>query len=151
MRRMTCVGLAAATMIGVLGTAQAPAQEKVVTHNNVSFVSGGVGVDSEERLKAREKEFNLKLVFTLVEGNYLADIQVSLKDASGKTLVEDVADGPFFMAKLPAGAYSVTVGNNGQIQTRKVSVRVGGLRTEYFRWPSNPQTDFPLPPEQRRE
>lgn len=139
----------AATMIAVLGTAQAPAQEKVVTHNNVSFVSGGVGVDSEERLKAREKAFNLKLVFILMEGNYLADISVIVKDAGGKTLVEHVADGPFFMAKLPAGSYSVTLGNNGQTQTRKVKVG-DRLRTEYFRWPSNPQTDFPLPPEQRR-
>src|SRR3990167_2462586 len=108
MRRMTCVGLAAATMIGVLGTAQAPAQEKVVAHNNVSFVSGGVGVDSEERLKAREKEFNLKLVFTLVEGNYLADVNVALKDAAGKNVVEHLTDGPIFMARLPAGDYTVS-------------------------------------------
>ena len=149
MIRMKCVGLAAA-MMALLGTAQAPAQEKVVTQNNVSFVSGGVALDSRERLQAQEKDFNLKLVFTLVEGNYLADISVAVKDAAGKTLVEHVADGPFFMAKTPAGAYSVTLGNNGQTQTRKVSVRAHRLRTEYFRWPSNPQTDFPLPPAQRR-
>ena len=139
----------AAMALAALAAAQTP-PEKVMTVNNVSFVSGGVGVDSEERLKAREKEFNLKLVLTLVEGNYLADISINVKDAAGKTLVDDVADGPFFMVKLPAGSYSVTVGNNGQTQTRKVSVRADRLRTEYFRWPSNPQTDFPLPPEQRK-
>ena len=148
MRGMKCAGLAA-TMVAMLATVQAPAQENMVTQNNVSFVSGGVGVDSRERLQAQEKDFNLKLVFALVEGNYLADINVNVKDAAGKTLVEHVADGPFFMAKLPAGAYSVTVGNNGQTQTRKVKVG-DRLRTEYFRWPSNPQTDFPLPPEQRK-
>lgn len=148
MRVTSWLGLAAMG-VAALAAAQTP-PEKVITLNNVSFVSGGVGVDSEERLKAREKEFNLKLVFTLVEGNYLADISVAVKDAAGKTLVEHVADGPFFMAKLPAGAYSLTLGNNGQTQTRKVSVRADRLRTEYFRWSSNPQTDFPLPPEQRR-
>jgi len=142
---MTGVGLAA-TMIAVLGTAQAPAQEKVVTHNNVSFVSGGVGVDSEERLKAREKEFNLKLVFTLVEGNYLADVSVRVADASGKTVIEHVADGPFFMAKLPAGTYMLTASYGDKTQTRKIMVGKG-LRTEYLRWPSNPQTDFSLPRE----
>lgn len=146
MRRMKYVGLAA-TMLAMLGTAHAAsAAENVVTQKNVSFVSGGVALDSRERLQAQEKEFNLKLVFTLVEGNYLADISVAVKDAAGKTLVEHVADGPFFMAKMPAGAYAVTVGNNGQTQTRKVKVG-DRLRTEYFRWPSNPQTDFPLPRE----
>ncbi len=149
MRRMRCLGLAAA-IFAMLGTANVPAQEKVMTQQNVSFVSGGVGVDSQERLHAREKEFNLKLVFTLVEGNYLADVSVTVKDAAGKTLVEHLADGPFFMAKLPAGSHSVTVGNNSQTQTRKVSVRADRLRTEYFRWKSNPETDFVLSPEQRK-
>ena len=140
----------AAMGVAVLAAAQTP-PEKVITLNSVSFVSGGVGVDSEERLKAREKEFNLKLVFTLVEGNYLADIGVTVKDAAGKTLVEHLADGPFFMAKLPAGAYTVAVSNNGRTQSRKVTVRTDRLRSEYFRWKSNPETDFVLSPEQRRE
>ena len=96
---------------------------------------------------AREKEFNLKLVFTLVEGNYLADVDVTVKDAKGKTMIRHVADGPFFMAKLPAGTYSVTAVYEGKGQTRKVTVREEKLRTEYIRWPSNPKTDFPLPRE----
>ena len=127
------------------------APEKVSTQNGVSFISGGIGMDSEERLKAREKEFNLKLVFTLVEGNYVADVGVTIKNAAGKTMVEHVADGPFFMAKLPAGAYSVTAAYEGKTQTRKVSVRDGRLHTEHIRWPSNPETDFPLPPEKTRK
>ncbi|MDP1717732.1 MAG: hypothetical protein Q8L40_06615, partial [Burkholderiales bacterium] len=130
--------------------------EKVFVKNGVSYVSGGVGVDSEERLKAREKEFNLKLVFTLVEGNYLADIAVAIKDGGGKTVIEHVADGPFFMAKLPAGTYAVSAVYEGKTQTRKVAVRDGRLRTEYLRWPSNPKQDLPVsrwlePEEQQKE
>ncbi|MBI4194317.1 MAG: carboxypeptidase regulatory-like domain-containing protein [Betaproteobacteria bacterium] len=132
-----------------LGAPQAPAAETVMTQNNVSFISGGVGLDSEERLKAREKEFSLKLVFTLIEGNYVADVGVKVADAAGRTLVEHVADGPFFLAKLPAGSYSVTATHEGRTHSRKVKV-AERLRTEYFRWPSNPQTDFVLPPENRK-
>lgn len=145
MQRMKGVGLAAA-VVAMLGSAHAPAQENVITHNNVSFVSGGVGVDSEERLKAREKEFNLKLLFTLVEGNYVADVNVVVKDAAGRTLIEHRADGPFFLAKLPAGPYSVAVTYEGRAQSRTIKVG-GGLRTEHFRWPSNPQTDSTVAPE----
>ncbi len=140
MRRMKCVGLAA-MFFALLGVAHALAAEKAVTPSNVSFVSGGVGIDSQERLAAREKEFNLKLVFTLVEGNYLADVGVKIADAAGKTVIEQVSDGPFFMAKLPAGTYTLTTSYSDKTQTRKVKVGAG-LRTEYLRWPSNPETDL---------
>jgi hypothetical protein len=145
---MRWLGLAAVAVV-TLAMAQTP-PEKVITQNGVSFVSGGIGVDSQERLNLREKDFNLKLVFTLVEGNYLADIGVTVKNAAGKTVIEHTADGPCFMAKLPAGTYSVSVVENGKSQTRKVAVRDGRLRTEYFRWPSKPGIDFPLPPERDR-
>ena len=148
MRQMRWLGLAAVAIV-TLAMAQA-SPEQVITQNGVSFVSGGVGVDSQERLNAREKEFNLKLVFTLVEGNYLADIGVTVKNAAGKTVIEHTAEGPFFMAKLPAGTYSVSVVDDGKEQTRKVAVRDGRLRTEYFRWPSKPGIDFPLPRENGR-
>lgn len=148
MLRMKWLGLAA-MVFATLVMAQTP-PEKVSTQNGVSFISGGVGMDSEERLKAREREFNLKLVFTLIEGNYVADVAVTIRNTAGKTMVEHVADGPFFMAKLPAGAYSVAAAYEGKTQTRKVSVRDGRLHTEHIRWPSNPATDFPLPRESGR-
>jgi hypothetical protein len=139
------------TVVALLGAPYALAQEKVTAQNDVSFVSGGVGADSEERLTAHEKDFNLKLVFTLVEGNYVSDVNVVLKSAAGKTLIDSVADGPFFMAKLPAGNYTLALAYNGQEQQRKVSVAAGKLRTEYIRWKRDPNTDFVLPPESYRE
>ena len=128
--------------------AQAQSAEKALTQNGVTFIAGGIGTDSQERLKARASEFNLKLVFTLMEGSYLSDVSVAIRDAAGKTLVEHVADGPFFMAKLPAGAYAVTATYEGKSQARKVNVS-SKLRTEYLRWASNPQADYVLPRESK--
>lgn len=146
MRHMKWLGLAA-MVFAMFAMAQTPPQ-KIAAQNGASFISGGIGIDSEERLKAREKEFNLKLVFTLAEGNYLSEVGVSIKNAAGKTLVEHVADGPFFLAKLPAGTYTVATSYEGKSQTRKVSVGAG-LKTEYFRWASNPQTDYVVPRDSR--
>jgi len=109
----------------------------------VPYVSGGIGEAEQQRLSAVEGRFNLKLVFTLTEGNYLADVGVVLKDAASKNVVEHVAEGPIFLAKLPAGTYSASVTYNGKSQSR--TVKLGErLRTEYFRWPSNPEVDLPV-------
>lgn len=148
MRSTTRGAFGSAILVLALGVGAATAAETVMTQNDVSFVSGGIGLDSQERLKAREKEFNLKLVFTLTEGNYLSDVEVKLADAKGRTLVEHVADGPFFMAKAPAGSYEVRATYAGKTQTRKVKLGTG-LRTEYFRWPADPKTDTVLPSEGR--
>jgi len=116
------------------------------TADGVEYASGGVGDNALQQMNERAKDFNLKLVFTLNEGNYIADVNVTVKDAKGRTVVEDVAEGPIFLARLPAGQYNVTANFDGKTQTRKL--RVGkGLRTEYLRWPSNPETDNPLPRE----
>jgi hypothetical protein len=114
----------------------------------VQYVSGGIGVAEQEALKAREAEFNLKLVFTLVEGNYVADVRVLLRDGKGGVIIDDVASGPIFLARLPAGTYTIEATYRDRTVTRKAAVD-GRLHTEYLRWPSNPAADFPLPPEHR--
>jgi hypothetical protein len=107
-------------------------------------VSGGIGVAEQVELAAREKEFNLKLVFTLVEGNYLADVGVTVVDSGGHKVIEHVSPGPLFMARLPAGHYRVTATFDGKSVTREVDVAAGRLRTEYLRWPSDPSRDLPV-------
>lgn len=124
------------------------AADVVPSTSGVSFVSGGVGESSVAALKARENEFNLKLVFTLVEGNYLADVGVRVADSTGKTVIEHVTDGPIFMARLPRGAYTVTATYGGKTQTRKVTVGER-LQTAYMRWPSEPGQDVTLAPQSR--
>jgi hypothetical protein len=141
MQNVTKAVLGLCAMLAAYPACSADSGERVFTHDGVSYTSGGIGVDSQERLNARSSEFNLKLVFTLKEGNYLADVGVEIKDAAGRKLVEHNADGPFFLARLPAGSYTVTAVYEGKPQTRHI--RVGGAqRVEYFRWPSDPGNDF---------
>ena len=54
------------------------------------------------------------------------------------------APGPLVLAKRPPGAYSGEATYGASTQTRKVEVR-NRLRTEYVRWRSDPETDFPEP------
>ncbi len=101
--------------------------------DTIPMLSGGVGADSAAQIKARESEFNLKLVITLTEGDYVSGAQVRIA-SGGKLLVTHVADGPFFLARLPAGGYNVTVDYSGQTQSRKIDVRAGRLTTDHVRF-----------------
>ena len=65
-----------------------------------------------------------------------------IQDASGRTVAQHEAQGPFMLAKLPGGTYNVVATYEGKQQARRINV-AGGLKTEHFRWPSNPSTDFP--------
>ena len=114
------------------------------------YITGGVGADEMDRLKARESEFNLKLVFTLVEGNYVSDVAVVIKDKANIPVLVLFAPGPLVLAKLPRGAYSVEATYGTRTQMRKIDVH-DRLRTEYVRWASNPETDFPGPKATERD
>jgi hypothetical protein len=148
--KLVAVASAVATM-GALG-AMAPSssysqgQEQPRTGSGATYISGGVGIDSVERLNSQARDFNLKLVFTLNEGNYLANVPVTITDGRGNKVIEAVSEGPLFLAKLPAGSYTVTATNDGKTQTRKVTVGQG-QQTAYLRWPAA-ATDNPLPREQ---
>ncbi len=108
------------------------------------FASGGIGDAEVARLNALEKAYNLKLVFTLVEGNYLADIRVVIRGAAGGKAYEHFAEGPLLFARLPAGHYDVAATYQGRTVTRRVKLLDNRLRTEYLRWPSDPVNDLPV-------
>ena len=104
----------------------------------VTYFSGGIGDEDEARLLARQNEFNLKLLFTLNEGNYLAGVDVAIADSGGRNVVQTVSEGPYLMASLPAGQYTISATRDGKTITRKVQVSNRGLRTEHMRWPAAP-------------
>lgn len=112
------------------------AEEVVKTADGISYVSGGVGLVSRERLDALAGEFNLKLVFTLESGAYLSAITVVIADASGKPLIRTVTDGPLLLAKLPAGNYNVSTSLGEWRLERKIGIAADKRKVEYFRWAS---------------
>jgi hypothetical protein len=123
--------LATATLVPVAYTAD----EEAVEHSSgVRYTSGGVGTASTDRLNALAKDFNLKLVFALKSGDYVSGIQVTIADAAGKTLVNTKSEGPWFMARLPAGNFKVAATLDGKTENRTIAIGTEKLRTVDFRW-----------------
>lgn len=97
------------------------------------YLAGGVGLEERSRLENMAKDYNLKLVFALLSGEYLADITVEIQDSTGKHLVAASSNGPWLFAKLPAEEYRVTAAYYSRKQVREVKVG-RELQTVMFHW-----------------
>jgi hypothetical protein len=106
------------------------------TSGGVSYVSGGIGTDSTDRLSSLAGDFNLKLVFAMNSGNYVSGVRVAIADAAGKTVLDTTSEGPWFLTKIPAGNYQVVATFAGNAVKRQVAVGASALRTVDFRWAS---------------
>ena len=132
--RMLVLGASLAAAAGGAWASESPDNETVIMAGNVSYVSGGIGEDSRERMKAFSAAFNLKLLLAYKSGSYMSDVDVVVADAKGKPLIKASSEGPIFMARLPAGAYEVTATAVGQAQRQKVTVTNGRQAVLHFRW-----------------
>ena len=101
---------------------------------NIAYVSGGVSEEDRMALEPIARDFNLKLIFALRNGEYLSDTAVVVTSARGQPVLDAKADGPWFFARLPSGQYTVTATANGQSQRKTVSVGGRGRKTLDFRW-----------------
>ncbi len=106
------------------------------TQGEVSFVSGGVGGDERDVMHAIRKDYNLSLLFSLAgSGEYLSDVKVCIKDTAGNNLLETVADGPMFFAKLKPGRYDVSVEQNGHSIEKAINIDAKQRTSLSITWP----------------
>ena len=104
---------------------------------NVQATSGGVSLNARDNLRSQTPEHNIKMVFALNTGNYLSDVQVKVTDNTGRTVLNDISNGPWLFAKLPPGNYTATATYNGKAVTQRISIGKSGVRTAQFRWPAS--------------
>ena len=124
--------LSAALLVPVANAANG--DEIVHSAGGISYVSGGIGTTSIDRLDSLARDFNLKLVFALKSGNYVSDVKVTIADAAGKTLLDTTSNGPWFLTRLPVGNYQIVATFAGNTEKRTIAVGAGNLRTVDFRW-----------------
>lgn len=132
--RLPALALAAA----LLAAPAIAADEAVATAGDVSWVSGGIGEDSRERLAALAAGFgfNLKVTFALQSGDYLSAVAVRIVDAGGRTVLETTSEGPIMLVRLPAGRYEFAATVGGRELKQRLSVVAGRTATAVFRWPA---------------
>ena len=100
----------------------------------VPYISGGAGADAREELRAKEKDYNLKIIVADKSGDYLAGVKVVIESAKKAQVLDTTMEGPILLAKLPPGTYTITATSNDRKLTRTVTIAAQGLQQMDFRW-----------------
>ena len=128
---------AALAAIPAFSQSQLPAEQ---SQGAVRYISGGIGLDESEAIKRAASKYPLALEFYMTatpRNEYLSDVSVVVKDRAGKTVLDTVSGGPFLLASLATGTYSVTATTKeGNAQRRSVEVKSGGHQRLVFTWKS---------------
>jgi hypothetical protein len=115
-----------ATAVLALGAGTAAAALPPMMHQGeIEYLSGGVGTDESESIKQAASQFPLALEFVqkaTPHDEYLANVEVSVIDHRGRSVLDVTSDGPFLLAKLPSGEYTVKAHYAGRTLEKVVHV-----------------------------
>jgi len=141
-RALATAALGLALAVSLTPAAATAAQPK--QQNGVSYISGGVGKDEQNAMRALSPDYNLRLTFaTRQTGAYRSDVQLDIADAKGNSVLSVANTGPMAFVKLPAGTYRISASAEGK--TFKRSVRIGNAPKEMILHWENDSPDDPGP------
>ncbi len=107
--------------------------------SNVEYLASGKSKVDTAALRHVARYYPLELGFTRKATQRLqqpADINVMIKDHSGKLVLRAKAEGDLLLANLPAGKYAVSATYNGVAILQNFSVEQGQHRKLDFEWKS---------------
>lgn len=89
-----------------------------------SWMSGGIGDDARREMRKAAGAYNLHLVFSGRDGNYLASIPFSVRQ-NGREVFSGITEGPLLYLRLPPGTYQVSAEIDGIWQNKRIQVSPG--------------------------
>ena len=94
----------------------------------VEYLSGGIGLDESTAIKGASRHWPLSLVFSVQaagKAEFASDVKLEIRDAKDAVVLETTASGPFLLAKLAPGSYSLRATLADKSLQRKVQVKAG--------------------------
>jgi len=116
------------------GNANGGGMPQIQHRGDVSFVSGGVGLDESTALRQAESQWPLSMRFTGPGSDFLADVHVRIVDAHDGDVLTATSRGPYMLVKLRPGRYTVHAQYQDHDQTKAVTVPAKGTAKAAFYW-----------------
>jgi len=93
----------------------------------VTFVTGGIGKEEADAMRADAQNYALELVFVRKVDNreeFVSDVRLRIADQNERVVVERAA-GPIVLAQVPNGTYTIVAEFGGQTRTQRVALSPG--------------------------
>ena len=143
MKKLTCTAALIAASICAAAPAAAAGAAKPVTlpamheQGSISYLSGGIGQNEADAIKHVATQYPLEVEFLLrakPRDEYLANVKVVVTDMHDKKVLDMTSNGPFLLAKLPEGKYTITADRDGKVERRTVQIAAHAHRRIVFEW-----------------
>ncbi|MEX3763578.1 carboxypeptidase regulatory-like domain-containing protein [Paraburkholderia phenoliruptrix] len=116
------------------GNANGGGLPQIQQQGDVSFVSGGVGLDESKALQQAQSQWPLSLRFTGPGSDYLADVHVRIVDVHNGEVLSTTSRGPYMLVKLRPGRYTVHASYKDRDQSKSLTVPAKGTAKAAFYW-----------------
>ncbi|SPB14978.1 carboxypeptidase regulatory-like domain protein [Caballeronia novacaledonica] len=107
---------------------------QIQQQGDVSYTSGGVGLDESRALLREQAHWPLSLRFTGPTADYLSGVHVRVVDGKGAEALSTESMGPYMLVKLPPGSYTVYAKYKDQEKKQAVTVAGPGKAKAAFHW-----------------
>ena len=104
------------------------------TYQSTRFITGGIGSDEADVMRAAASDYSLEMTFAAQTGQFVNDVDVAVKRPNGEIVLETEDAAPILLADLPAGRYQIEATFDGQTQTRNVTVGNAGTSKVVLQW-----------------
>jgi len=104
-----------------------------VTKAGIPYATGGVGDTEQSYIESHFGDYSFKLV-NAGNGAYVSEVNVTLENEQGETVLETTTNGPWLVVDLPAGRYRLTASFKDQRQSDEVVVTKAASRRLVLRW-----------------
>jgi hypothetical protein len=114
----------------------------IQSQGQTEFVTGGIGRDESEVMKREARAWPLLLELTQASAprpEYISDVQITVKDKSGNTVLDATAEGPYMLIRLAPGKYSLDATYEAVTLHRDLKLEQGRNRKMVLVWPSQGQ------------
>ncbi len=105
----------------------------------VEYLSGGISEDESMAIKAESKRWPLMLEFAIQaspRAEYASGVDVEIRNSKGIVAYQAQGQGPFLLARINPGQYTVSASLKGKVISKKVSVAKGKTAKAMFLWPA---------------